>query len=286
MKIGYHIGKTDLINNIKQASIDGANACQLFISSPKIWKTNKLSKSDVDFINEYKITNSMYFVVHGKYLYNFCRDVKEQRDALLSELIEANRIGADVVIHQGKNVKELGMTTSEAQNDFVKNISNIIDTMVKLELKNRIILENSAHQGTELGYTLEDLSMIYNSFSVEHKKYLGICIDLCHIFVAGTIDMRKKEDVILLFKKYKSLFGIETLSVIHFNDSNKPFDSHNDNHYDIYSGYIGNTAHGGSNEGFKQVIKYAKKYSIPLILETPAISSDYKTQILLINQSS
>jgi endonuclease IV len=71
MKIGYHISKTNLEKSIKDANESQANAIQLFISSPKVWAVGNLKQNEIKELLEYKKTN--YLVIHGKYLYNFCR---------------------------------------------------------------------------------------------------------------------------------------------------------------------------------------------------------------------
>ena len=288
MKVGYHINKTNLKESLNEAENNGATAIQLFLSSPKIWATNKLKKEDIDLLNKFT-ENGNYMVVHGKYLYNFCRPIgvtdsteinnDKQIKSLINELTEANKINCNVVIHQGKNIKELKQTNEIACKNYIDNITKVIMKTEHLSNKPKLILENSARQGTEIGYTLEELAFIFNSFEDNIKQRLGICIDLCHIFVAGSLDMRNKNEVKLFFKQFKQKIGLEHLTVIHFNDSNCKFNGHNDNHQDIFKGYIGAEDLGGSTEGFKMVVKYAHKYEIPLILETPGEKEDYSTQI-------
>jgi apurinic endonuclease APN1 len=284
MKVGYHINKTNLKDSIIEAENNGATAIQLFLSSPKIWATNKLKKEEIQLIKDYQNKNfGNYVVVHGKYLYNFCRppdeDIHKQIKSLVNELTEADKISSDVVIHQGKNIKELKQTNEIACKNYIDNVTEVIKQTAHLANSPKIILENSARQGTEIGYTLEELAFIFNSFDTDTKTRLGICIDLCHIFVAGSLDMRNKTEVKTFFKQFNEKIGLEHLTVIHFNDSNCKFNGHNDNHQDIFKGYIGAENLGGSTEGFKMVVKYANKYDIPLILETPGEKESYSTQI-------
>ena len=109
--------------------------------------------------------------------------------------------------------------------------------------KNKIIFENSCQQGTELGYTIEELAEIYHSFQQKHKDRLAFCVDLCHIYVAGVMNVRSVEDIERVMEKFDKLIGLEHLEVIHFNDSQVRFDGHNDCHGDILTGHIGNPSH-------------------------------------------
>jgi apurinic endonuclease APN1 len=285
MLVGYHISKTNLDQSIKTAIEDKATAIQLFISSPKIWQVSNLKKEEIEIIKTYQKLNN-YVVIHGKYLYNFCRTNEAQSNALIRELEEANKISCNVIIHQGKNVKDLSLTNEEAVIAYVNNIKKILDSTIKLENKPKIILENSAHQGNEIGYSIIELANIWNMFDNNYKKRLGICIDLCHIFVAGECDIRSIDSIKKFFKDFKKLIGLENLTVIHFNDSSIKYNGHNDHHQDLTVGYISNSKLGGSLEGFKFFIKKAKKLNIPLILETPATSITYKDQIDFILQNN
>ena len=73
--------------------------------------------------------------------------------------MEAQKVSADVIIHQGKNLKELGLSKEQAHQNFADNVSKILKG---LSGTNKIILENSCRQGTECGYSLDDLVDIYH----------------------------------------------------------------------------------------------------------------------------
>lgn len=262
MRIGHHTNIKELLKSHE------FNAYQVFISSPRAWAI-KINKEIIKKLHELYLKRGFFLVIHGKYLYNHCR-TNETNAILEQELRIAAEIGDDVgvIIHQGKNMPELQMTREEAIDTFCYGIKQILHST--RDIKNKIILENSAHQGNELGYTLDELFLIYSKINSDR---IGICIDLCHIFVAGSVDMRDKKAVSLFFKEFDRLFSLKNLTVIHYNDSNSKYDSHNDCHGDVSTGYITKASMGGSTDGFKVVNKYALKYGIPLILETPGIIS-------------
>ncbi len=273
--IGCHINKGKpgkLTNSVIKLIQFGGNAFQLFVSSPSTWyPPKKIPQSDIDQLTELRKKRNIYGVVHGKYIYNFCRECtgkfSKQIDVLVDELEVANSIGCNVIIHQGKNIASMNKSRSEALKQFVENISTVLDKSNNI---NKIILENSCQQGTELGFSLDELHYIYNQFNDDQKKRIGFCIDLCHIFVAGELDVRKPEEVNMFFTRFDKLFGLNKLEVIHFNDSSTKFDGHNDHHAGIGNGYIGSIDLGGSMKGFVQVIKWAINRNIPMILETPS----------------
>jgi len=301
--IGCHIGKNahgSFVNSIKVAYMMGANAIQFNYSPTTSALAGKIFKpAEILEINKLKEECGIYIVVHGKYLYNFCHNKPWQEKSLEEELRAVSQIGCDIVLHQGKNVPELGLTREQALENFVTNLSRVLENTESCTSglhgkpsglhgkpsglhgkPSGLLLENSCQQGTELGYTIDELAKIYNMFDTKYHSRIGFCIDLCHIFVAGSLDLRTSTAVDMFFKEFDQKIGIESLKLIHYNDSFVPFNGHNDHHHDILVGFIGNSNLGGSNQGFKQVVKLATSHKIPMILETPGPSKDQPDGVL------
>lgn len=53
------------------------------------------------------------------------------------------------------------------------------------------VIENTAGQGSNLGFKFEHLAAIIDG--VEDKSRVGVCIDTCHAFAAG-YDLRSAEE--------------------------------------------------------------------------------------------
>lgn len=209
-----------------------------------------------------------FLVYHGKYVYNFCREnVESQIESLVKEIELATQLGCDVIIHQGKNVESANQTKLAAVNNYVRNLSEVIDRTSDSTAK--ILLENSAGQGSELGSTLEELTYIYNQFDDTAKERLGFCLDTCHAFVAGEIDLRQPASIQRFITQFEQQIGREKLGCIHFNDSAVPFGGRHDNHSDWMGGFITNPLLGGSTEGAQWFAQWAHEYQVPLIFETP-----------------
>ena len=273
--IGHHVSKTNLFGKLKSFP-NYINAFQVAVTPlTSFGKGNAIENSEK--IIELKTSKNIYGVVHGKYLYNFARKSNSyQVKILLDELSLAYSIGCNLIIHQGKNVKEEKQTNDQALINFKHHISNVLKGMPNDQ---KLILENSAHQGTEMGYSLDELHKIYMMFSSEEQNKLGFCIDLCHIFVAGELDLRNAIYTNDFFEKFNELIGIHKLECIHFNDSNIKFNGKNDEHADIGWGYIGNPLYEGNLEGFSVVKNWCFKYAIPMILETPTKDQHFIEQI-------
>ncbi len=138
-----------------------------------------------------------------------------------------------------------------------------------------ILLENVAGQGTNVGYTFEQLKKIKNL--CKEKKRIGICLDTCHAFAAGyPINTKKgyKETI----KQFIKILGIRSLKTIHLNDSKMELGSRKDRHANIGKGKIPLAT-------FKLIMNDPKLKNIPKILETPVQNeSEYKKEIQLLRK--
>lgn len=245
----------------------GGNALQISMGDPSERSLCTIDDKDARTTLKIRKKHGFYVVVHGKYLYNFCRKerVTWQINLLCRELQQAEKLQADVVIHQGKNMAELNQTKTEAHRVYADNIAQVLTQYTG---PSRLLLENSARQGTECGYSLMDLVEIYTMIPVELHSRIEFCIDLCHIFVAGELDVRSSAKVSVWFAKFKKLIGKHP-ALIHFNDSAIKLNGANDKHGAIGKGYIGDTTLSGDTAGMKWVARYCALHSIPMILETP-----------------
>jgi deoxyribonuclease-4 len=105
------------------------------------------------------------------------------------------------------------------------------------------------------------LADFYNSFSESQKRFLKLCIDTCHIFVAG-YDIRTKQQVKQLFDDFAEHDILQHIALIHFNDANRDYATRVDRHAAIGHGFIGAS-------GLCAILRHARRYRIPCVLETP-----------------
>jgi deoxyribonuclease-4 len=123
----------------------------------------------------------------------------------------------------------------------------------------RILLENTAGQGTVLGHRLSHLAAIQELSA--HPDRLGICLDTCHAFAAG-YPLHEEKGCEAFFARIDELFGRQEPSCLHLNDSKKPFDSRRDRHDNIGEGEIG-------KDLFARLVHDPRLRTVPMILETP-----------------
>jgi len=121
----------------------------------------------------------------------------------------------------------------------------------------KLLLENTAGQGTELGTTLAELVEIRQR--TEYPAKIGFCFDTCHAFAAGAYH---PDQLSSLVTEMKQSGYLEDLVVIHFNDSKCAYNSRRDRHAKIGQGEIGDA-------GLKEFLQTAEFQSLPVVLETP-----------------
>ncbi len=256
--IGYHTNIADLQLAVQR----GATAAQIGLSELSNFVCEPpLSTELVNIILNYKLK----LFVHGKYVINLARK-DFNLNCLIPEIIEANRLKADIVIHQGKR---LTMRTEEAIDNYINNVKSAL--LLTSSCNNRILLENSAHQGTELGYALDELATIFKRIN---DKRVGICLDLCHVHVAGQMDMNDAHSVRTWMEQFDILIGLNNLKLIHFNGSKIEFNGCNDEHDNLLIGKI------HKSDGYRIIAQIAHEWQIPIILETPRDIHMHEMQLI------
>ena len=132
---------------------------------------------------------------------------------------------------------------------------------IALERTNGVtaVIENTAGQGTNMGYTFEQIAEIISQ--VEDKTRIGVCIDTCHTFTAG-YDIRSKDVFNQTFAVFNDIIGWQYLKAIHLNDSKKELATRVDRHHSIGQGFIG-------METFEVLMNDPHFDNMPIILETP-----------------
>ena len=276
---GSHVSTyKGIINSIKIMKSLKGNFLQIFLSNPRGVGMKRYSSKDIKIIKDILIKNKMKIVIHSPYILNFARPFNKN-EWWIKSLIKEMKISSKFdsygsVIHLGKkncNIKGIKKKLCEkkAYDNMYKSIKYILKNTPN---NSRIIIETSTGQGSELGYKLDDFAKFYKRF--KNNKRVKICIDTCHIFVAG-YDIRTKNKVLNFFKLVNDKLGLDNIVLIHLNDSKKELGSRIDRHESLGEGYIG-------LKGLKHVIKISKKLNIPIILETP---KNHKQEIEIIRKN-
>jgi deoxyribonuclease-4 len=184
---------------------------------------------------------------------------KRSKLELVRELKRSTALGCEmVVVHMGSH---RGKGREKGLHQVIRAIRYALrhgpsGSQVK------IVLENTSGYQNSVGDSFEDLAYVLDAF--EDKDRLGICFDTCHGFAAG-YDLRTPRAVTRTLKNLNQVVGLESLSVIHVNDSKGELGDHHDRHEHIGLGKIGES-------GFRAIVTHRKLRKLPMILETPGDS--------------
>ena len=203
----------------------GGNALQIFLRSPRQYGDIKLKDADLEKSFKFLTENDMKIVVHSSYLLNFSRPIEENERALniiLGDLEASTKINAiGCIIHMGKSLK-MGVDTG--YQNFIDSVNNICE---KNKTEALLILENSARQGTEIGYQIDQLS---NSIKNQRRKSSQNRVLSRYVSRFQGYDFNVKEETEKFFEEFDQKIGLNKLATVHFNNSKKVCNCHVDNH--------------------------------------------------------
>ncbi len=259
--IGAHVSAAGgLANAPARAAEIGATAFALFTKNQRQWRAAPLTPQVID---DFKIACEKYLfsaaqiLPHDSYLINLGHPVSEalekSRDAFLDEMQRCEQLGLTLLnFHPGSHLMQI------AQEDCLARIAESINIALAQTEGVTAVIENTAGQGSNLGFEFEQLAAIIDG--VEDKSRVGVCIDTCHAFAAG-YDLRTPEACEKTFAGFGKIVGFQYLRGMHLNDAKSAFGSRVDRHHSLGEGNIGHDA-------FRWIMQDARFDGIPLILET------------------
>ncbi|MDZ7774040.1 MAG: deoxyribonuclease IV [Balneolaceae bacterium] len=260
--IGAHVSAAGGVENVPgRAHEIGARAFALFTKNQRQWEGPPLTEENISgFAAEcekygYDIDHVM---PHDSYLINLGHpeddSLRKSRNAFLDELQRCEQLGIRLLnFHPGNHLDQI---SPEA---CLSRIADSVNWALERTEGVTAVIENTAGQGTALGYRFEHLAEIIDQ--VEDKERVGVCIDTCHAFAAG-YELSTDEGFRETFGAFESLVGFDYLKGMHLNDSKKELGSRVDRHAPIGEGHIG-------RDGFRFIMEDERFDGIPLILETP-----------------
>lgn len=249
-----------LKNSLLSGKEIGCTAVQLFTGSPRQWTHPPLDPgAAAQFLQAKAETGIGFTVAHDSYLINLAAPSAEilakSKRAFRLELDRAEALSIPwVVTHMGAHLES---TPEEGLTLLCESLTQILRETEGMQVG--IALETTAGQGTGLGWQFDQIARVVEGCAAHPR--LGVCLDTCHIFVAG-YDLRTEEAYTNTFDSFGSLIGFDRLMVIHANDAKKPLGSRVDRHEHIGDGEIG-------LEGFRLLVNDPRMLHVPMIIETP-----------------
>ncbi len=260
--IGAHVSAS---NGVSQAPINahaiGADAFALFTRNPSRWTSKPISDKEAEAFKEncakYGYTPSQ-ILPHDSYLINLgapeAEKLEKSREAFLDEMQRCEQLGLTLLnFHPGSHLKMMPV------DDCLDLIAVSINITLEKTSGVKAVIENTAGQGSNLGYSFEQIAHIIDK--VEDKTRVGVCIDSCHAFAAG-YDLSTIDGYADTWRRFDEIIGFQYLSGMHLNDTKKGLASKVDRHETLGNGVLG-------ADFFSFLMNDPRMDNIPLILETP-----------------
>lgn len=260
--IGAHVSAQGGVSNAPlEAEAIGAQAFALFTRNPSRWQSKPISDKEAALFRQ-RCSELGYLpgviLPHDSYLINLgspdAESLEKSRNAFLDELRRCEQLGLTMLnFHPGSHLNKI--SPDESLDTIAESINRALDVTSGV----KAVIENTAGQGTNLGFSFEQIAHIIDR--VEDKDRVGVCIDTCHAYSAG-YNLLSPDTYEQTWRDFDSIIGLKYLSAMHINDTKKEFGSRVDRHESIGKGFLG-------LEAFRMMMNDSRLNGIPLILETP-----------------
>ncbi|QKG28487.1 deoxyribonuclease IV [Campylobacter sp. RM16187] len=257
--IGAHVSASGGVENAPLNAMQiGANAFALFVKNQRQWSAKPLTDENISkFKENLKLSKISpdHVLPHNSYLINLGHFDSEKRkisiDAFLDEISRVEELGLKMInFHPGSHLKEISTETC------LDHIANSINFILENSSNVKLVIENTAGQGSNLGFKFEQIAYLIKK--CVDKSRIGVCIDTCHTFSAG-YDIKDNYENVM--SEFDQIIGIKYLSAMHLNDTKFGLASKKDRHESLGKGFL-------ELRTFENIIKDKRTDDIPLILET------------------
>lgn len=244
---------------VERAQEVGCDVVQIFTKNNNQWNCKPITDTDAKlFAEALERTGIGAPIAHASYLINLASPDevlwKKSLDALIVEWQRAEQLKLEgLVVHPGAHMKG---TAEEGMQCVVQAVKLAAESVAPRHC--RLLLENTAGQGSCLGHTIEQLSEMLSG--IQKPEHVGVCWDTCHALAAG-YDFRTAAGLKSMVNQLDEQVGLANLRAVHINDSKKDCGSRVDRHEHIGLGFIGEA-------GFKRFLACSAFKSLPMYLET------------------
>lgn len=266
-RIGMHLSTSGgVFTAAERAHEIGANTCQIFSSSPRMWRPTRISS---DHCQRMQLLRDQYnvfpLVIHTSYLVNLCSQSEEVREksvaAFRGEVERALELGAEyLVLHPGS---WRGLTREEGLRFAAESIERSLEGLPWQSCDFHILIENTAGAEFSLGGSLDQVAELI--MRLRACAPVAVCLDTCHTHVAG-YDLVSAEGYENLVEQVDATVGLESVRVWHCNDAKAVRGSKLDRHEHIGKGTIG-------LEPFRRLLNDSRWQHCAFIGETPVDES-------------
>jgi len=182
MRFGFHISIAGGFSKVKErAEIRGCKTIQFFSRNPRGWKYGPLDQEDIGTFRSSMQSSDLHpLFLHLPYLPNIASKGKyyeQSIQSIMTDLERAEQLGAHYLI------THIGHRMESSEEEGIETVIEGIDQAFE-KVKNNVmlLLENTAGQGTEIGYRFEQIQQIVEG--IKEKARIGVCLDTAHTFGA------------------------------------------------------------------------------------------------------
>jgi deoxyribonuclease IV len=238
----------------------GCEAIQLFTRSARQWASRPLAEDAVRaFAAARTATGIETVLAHDSYLFNVAAPVADLRARsireLIAELERCERLGIRyLVAHPGADCgagEDAGLRTA------ARSLGEILAAC--RGFRATIALENTAGQGTQIGWRFEHLGRLCDD--THEGDRLRVCLDTEHAFAAG-YDLRSAGGYRRAIAALDAAVGVTRVVAFHLNDAKCGLGGRVDRHEHIGRGQLGRPA-------FRRLLRDARFAGRPMCIETP-----------------
>ena len=260
--IGAHVSASGGVGNaVLNAEAIGATAFALFTRNQRSWVSKPLPQQEIDGFKALLRERGFepkYVLPHDSYLINLGSPDEEtlakSRAAFLDEMHRAQQLGLTMLnFHPGSHLNRI------SEEECLDQIAREINLALSQTEGVTAVIENTAGQGTNLGWRFEHIARIIQG--IDDKSRVGVCIDTCHTLAAG-YDLSTEMGYQFTMEEYERVIGLKYLRAVHLNDSKKGAGSHVDRHETLGNGALG-------RDFFVRFMNDSRFDNMPIILETP-----------------
>ena len=274
--VGAHVSASGGVDNAPLNAMKiGAKAFALFTKNQRQWAAKPLETKTIDTFHKNLEDSGIlpkHVLPHDSYLINLghpeTQKLEKSREAFIDELERCRILGLDRLnFHPGSHLVKIPKRDPEYDDKLMRAELGCLDVIAESmnraieatkDSEVKLVIENTAGQGTNLGYRFEHLAHIIDK--IEDKSRVGVCLDTCHTFTAG-YDLRTRESYDETMSTFDRIVGTQYLMGMHLNDSKPKLGSRVDRHHSLGQGEIGWDA-------FKFIMNDSRMDDIPLVLET------------------
>lgn len=272
---GAHVSVAGGVENApgRGSAID-ADAIQIFTANQNQWSPKQPTEENTTaFRANMANERPEVCVTHDSYLINLgspeAKKLNMSRKAFIEEIDRCDACAIPYLIfHPGAHLKT-------GEDECLTRIGQSIDYCLSKRPGSKVtlLIENTAGQGSNVGYRFEHLRAIIDR--VDQPQRMGVCFDTQHGFASG-YDIRDEKGWDATFEEFDRIVGLEWLKSFHINDSKRELGTRVDRHEKIGQGFL-------TMETFWCLVNDERFAHRPMLLETPVENeADYADELVIL----